>query len=366
MNIDDVEITAEDDAAHEKKLPWLIDILLYPCSVSGLTHIGIFITAIIFLSFLSPYYGSFEMRVGLVVLWMIFGWYVFNYFSWCVNESASGGRRAPEPEYLSGGFQASYSDLFIDMLLLLIIVVVCFGPAIAIRFLPGIDGRFFWVLLAVGFFFSPMMLLASIMFDTLRAINPVLILGSIFSCFFKYLLMAMVLPSLFVVLGFVSSLINLVPLPRLILFCCYIYAGLAFEPLEASIACLAALCVNMSVSYALTHSIFKTPICRFLEKRGWPIPKLTEDNQFRFTFLMRTVPGPPFFFQNLTLSLAGIPFWTYLWISLLTQGSIAIGVIFCSRYLSQDPLGMGGITVIVILSALLIAKSIRSIRKRRN
>jgi uncharacterized membrane protein YdjX (TVP38/TMEM64 family) len=147
---------------------------------------------------------------------------------------------------------------------------------------------------------------------------------------------------------------------------CYIYAGLAFEPLEASIACLAALCVNMSVSYALTHSVFKMPISRFLEKRGWPIPKLTEDNQFRFTFLMRTVPGPPFFFQNLTLSLAGIPFWTYLWISLLTQGSIAIGVILCSRYLSQDPLGMGGITVIVILSALLIAKSIRAIRKRRN
>ncbi len=147
---------------------------------------------------------------------------------------------------------------------------------------------------------------------------------------------------------------------------CYIYAGLAFAPIEASLVCLAALCVNMSVSYALTHSIFKIPISRFLERRGWSIPQLTDDNQFRFTFLMRTVPGPPFFFQNLTLSLAGIPFWTYLWISLLTQGSIAIGVIFCSRYLSENPLGKGGITIMVILGALLIAKSIRIIRKRKN
>lgn len=146
---------------------------------------------------------------------------------------------------------------------------------------------------------------------------------------------------------------------------CYIYAGLAFHPVEASLVCLAALSVNMSASYALTHSVFKKPVMRFLDKRGWAIPKLTDENQFRFTFLVRTIPGPPFFFQNLTLSLAGIPFWTYMWISLLTQGGIAIGVIYCSRYLSQDPFSKGGITVMVLLVALFAAKGVRSFVKRR-
>lgn len=146
---------------------------------------------------------------------------------------------------------------------------------------------------------------------------------------------------------------------------CYIYAGLAFPPVEASLACLAALAVNMSVSYALTHSVFKEPLIRFMEKRGWAIPRMNDENQFRFTFLVRTVPGPPFFFQNVALGLAGIPFWSYLWVSLLAQGGIAIGVILCSRYLSGNPWSKGGITVIAILSALLIAKGIRAIRKRR-
>lgn len=145
---------------------------------------------------------------------------------------------------------------------------------------------------------------------------------------------------------------------------CYIYAGVAFEPLEASLACIGALAVNMSASYALTHSVFKKPITAFLAKRTWSIPELSDCSQFRFTFLVRTVPGPPFFFQNLILGLAGIPFWTYLWISILAQGGIAIAVIICSRYLTQDPWSKGGITVMVILVALFVAKSIQAIRER--
>ncbi len=145
---------------------------------------------------------------------------------------------------------------------------------------------------------------------------------------------------------------------------CYIYAGLAFPPLQAVGVCVAALAVNMSVSYALTHSVLKAPIVRILERMNWPIPAMNDYNQFRFTFLVRTVPGPPFFVQNLALGLAGIPFVTYMWISLLAQGGIAIGVILCSRYLSEDPWSKGGLTVIAILVALLIAKSIRFVRAR--
>ena len=146
---------------------------------------------------------------------------------------------------------------------------------------------------------------------------------------------------------------------------CYIYAGVAFSPLVASVTCVSALAVNMSASYGLTHSVFKGPILRFMAKRGWNIPALNDMNQSCFAFLMRTVPGPPFFFQNLALSLAGIPFGTYLWVSLLTQGGIALAVIFCTRHLSEDPWGTGGITVMAILGALLIARTILAVKARR-
>lgn len=147
---------------------------------------------------------------------------------------------------------------------------------------------------------------------------------------------------------------------------CYIYAGVAFSPWIAVLVCWAALFVNMSVSYWLTRSILKTPIERFLKERNWSIPELSEAGHFRFTFLMRTIPGPPFFVQNLTLGLSGVPYGIYLWASMLGQGSIALGMILCSRYVSQNPFGKVGITVICVLIALVLAKTIKEIKDRKS
>lgn len=146
---------------------------------------------------------------------------------------------------------------------------------------------------------------------------------------------------------------------------CYIYAGVAFDPWTGVAACLGALIINMSASFALTHSFFKGPLERFLERRRWRLPKLEGDNVFRFAFLVRTVPGPPFFFQNLALGLAGIRFWTYLWISLLAQGSIAVGVIYCSHALSRDPSSAGGLVALLVVGVLLIFKAAKWVLGRR-
>lgn len=146
---------------------------------------------------------------------------------------------------------------------------------------------------------------------------------------------------------------------------CYVYAGMAFDAGTAIAACIGGLAINMSASYALTRSFLKEPISCLLQKRGWRIPRLTEENAFRFAFLIRTVPGPPFFFQNLALGLSGMPFWSYLGISLLTQGSIAAGVIYCTSVLSKDPKSVGGYVAIAVILLLLILKSIRFLMKRR-
>jgi hypothetical protein len=46
--------------------------------------------------------------------------------------------------------------------------------------------RIFWALVACAVFFFPMGLLAVVMFDTSSAFNPLLWIGSIFSTFFQY------------------------------------------------------------------------------------------------------------------------------------------------------------------------------------
>lgn len=145
---------------------------------------------------------------------------------------------------------------------------------------------------------------------------------------------------------------------------CYIFAGVSFEPAVAISACLGALAINLSVGYLFANSVFKGPVEAFLACQKWSLPQLSGQNQFRFAFILRTVPGPPFFVQNLALTLAGIPYWTYLWVSLLTQGSIAIAVILCSRNLSQDPQSRTSIIILVLIGLLILGKIANAIRAK--
>jgi hypothetical protein len=58
----------------------------------------------------------------------------------------------------------------------------------------------FWLLLAYGAFFFPMGLLACIMFDSISGLNPILLIGSIFSTFFQYCGLVLLISG--IVLGF--------------------------------------------------------------------------------------------------------------------------------------------------------------------
>lgn len=108
----------------------------------------------------------------------------------------------------------------------------------------------------------------------------------------------------------------------------YLYAGAAYGPNPGIPLCLGALAVNMSASFLIATRLLREPITRWLTGRGRVVPQLSPLNRFRFVFLMRTVPGPPFPVQNYLLALAGVPFPLYLLLSLLLQGIIASGMIW--------------------------------------
>lgn len=146
---------------------------------------------------------------------------------------------------------------------------------------------------------------------------------------------------------------------------CYVYAGMAYDPLTAMVACWAALAINMTLSYWLSRTILHDWVERVFAKRGWKIPELKGETIFRVTFLVRTVPGPPFFFQNLGLAVAGVPFGTYFWVSLMAQGSIAAGVIYCVGTLSRDPGSVGGIVAAAVVGMLIVLKTVKWVLKQR-
>jgi len=185
------------ETIEKRKLPWLIDIFLYPISVPGLTMLGIFVfTPIVLdliLSVLARALGALNPRMVLFLLPLailfaiirfIITWYMIWYFGVCVQESAAGQIRAPETLTKGGGFDIV--EMFFQSIRFLCCIVICFGPVLAYYFTYKQVDNYFWMILAGGIFFFPMALLSTVMFDSIIGLNPILIVTSIFSTFFQY------------------------------------------------------------------------------------------------------------------------------------------------------------------------------------
>lgn len=108
----------------------------------------------------------------------------FWYLTVCIRASAEGQIKAPNV------FEYSQDDSLFDWLrqffLIAVTVSLCIAPAFVVRHYLQINDAVFWTILGTGLFLLPMSLLAMVIFDTIRALNPILIIASIFSTFFSY------------------------------------------------------------------------------------------------------------------------------------------------------------------------------------
>lgn len=163
----------------ERKLPWLIDIFLYPTSMSGLINLGIFWILPILLRFIGIILPI-PFLWGILRLFVVA--YMYYYFLECVRDSAAGGIRAPE----NIGSMPDTSDAVSQVWEIAVSVVIFWGPvALYSIYIPKTD-TIFWILLGYGIFFFPMGFLALAMFKSTSAFNPILWLASILSTFFQY------------------------------------------------------------------------------------------------------------------------------------------------------------------------------------
>jgi uncharacterized membrane protein YdjX (TVP38/TMEM64 family) len=103
-----------------------------------------------------------------------------------------------------------------------------------------------------------------------------------------------------------------------------IVAGEAFGPRMTIpgviAAALAAIAVNLMLTYWLARFALRPMLSRLVERYGYKIPRVTGENQLSIALLVRLTPGPPYFIQSYILGLAEVPFRLYMivsWLSLV-------------------------------------------------
>ena len=170
----------QPEVVEKRKLPWPIDILLYPASASGLKNVGAIAIGQPLAEFLSV------CCLGWI-LQIIIALYMFWHFCECIRDSACGGLRAPA----TFDIRPSLGQMLWGYLGLLACYLLFFGPVTFYRAhteLSQIETNavIFWSLQTYGIFFFPMAILAVVMFESVMGLNPVLIIRSIAATFLPY------------------------------------------------------------------------------------------------------------------------------------------------------------------------------------
>ena len=224
----DCEVIEAEEEEGELKTPTFGHVFGYPANAPGLTMIGMYagvpfiLTLMLFLIPLSLY----PFRMGLFFIGLIIkgivGLSVLLYLTNCIRTVADGQLHPPTV------FAVSEDDTFWGLLrqflLILAAGIICFAPLVIYTFsvvyrhlplddtfgvflgLPGTIVLTFWGMFLLGIFFFPMCLLSIVMFDNLGALNPIVIIGSIFSTFFSYLLVVLLFFVPIALLMFTSAL----------------------------------------------------------------------------------------------------------------------------------------------------------------
>jgi len=168
----------------KRKLPWLIDIFLYPVNKPCLVVVAIIIVIPLLINIATVLAGPFGFFISVpgVVIKIVVGLYMYWYLCECIRDSAAGGLRAPEVL----GNAPELGDMAWQTLRIIVTLAFFFLPVLLYYRHTRREDVLFWSLLGYAVVFFPMGLLAVIMFDSFSALNPMILISSIFSTFFQY------------------------------------------------------------------------------------------------------------------------------------------------------------------------------------
>jgi hypothetical protein len=176
--------TDEAELVPKRKLPWLIDIFLYPISTPGLIILAIIMVIPLLIDFVATLLGPFGFFVSVpgFVINIVISLYMYWYLCECIRDSAEGNLRAPDVLVRA----PSLGDMLWQTIRIAGCLVFFCAPVLIYHRHTERTDTIFWSLLTYAVFFFPMGLLAVIMFDSFSGLNPILLVSSIFSTFFQY------------------------------------------------------------------------------------------------------------------------------------------------------------------------------------
>lgn len=184
--------------ARERRLPWPAVILLYPANTSGIIHLVVLlIFSGLLAPALNPLYWHQPPIMHLALLVIVAGYCLF-YLTGCIRDSAGGETKAPDVNQLPERLD---TDAIISKLFAIFVwTAFCLGPPLVCA-IAGRTDYLLWLLVGYAVFYAPIALLAVVMFDSVRALSPLLIVPSIVSVFLPYLLLVLGLILSFVLMG---------------------------------------------------------------------------------------------------------------------------------------------------------------------
>jgi len=197
------ESAEKTESAVQRKLPWLIDIFLYPLSISGLIHLVIFFCVPILISLAYQFALQQIWPIGeliIAALYVLFAGYVLYYLSWCIIDSTKGGLRAPDINFQPS---PAKGDMIECDGIFLACIVVCFWPAAVYYIFTRKTDLLYWLLASAGLLFFPMALLAGFLNDSIHGLKPMLIVKSVIKTFPGYLAVVIFFAGFFAVLNIV-------------------------------------------------------------------------------------------------------------------------------------------------------------------
>jgi uncharacterized membrane protein YdjX (TVP38/TMEM64 family) len=107
-------------------------------------------------------------------------------------------------------------------------------------------------------------------------------------------------------------------------------------------AALVAVAVQIAFYYWLARYALRPTVARWMERRGYAVPRLSNDNALAVVLLVRLPPGPPLPLQCLLLGLAEVPFRTYLIASWLITVPWVLGGVILGRGILHGNLALAG------------------------
>ena len=209
--------------------------LLFPLNGTGLGMIGMFVLSrfllrlVIFGSvYMIPIFGI-VLALIVSVISFIIRVYACWYTCFCVRMSAEGQIKAPDAlQHDEGGLWEMIKQMF----RVAVAIGFCVLPAILYSRHYKRTDELFWGVLAVGWFFLPMTLLSTIVYDSLAGLNPFLIVISIIRVLFKYVLLVLELSipfGLFVIAAVYSKQLGIwfiLPAQAILLYLAFVGAAM--------------------------------------------------------------------------------------------------------------------------------------------